>query len=159
MPLVVQKLLTISVRVNEICNIITNYLGSAFIKNPVTQGDVQSAIDGFLQKFGFPLVIGYIGGTHVPIQQSNENACDYFSYEMKYTINCQAICNHNGKFISVGIRWSDIVHAARMFANSKVQKSYCEKKFDLFSNQIKSNRMRFWEIKGKMENFTKAIKY
>ena len=86
---------TISLCVNEVCNIITNYLGPMFIKYPVTQGEVQSAIDGFLQKFGFPQVIGCIDGTHIPIQQPSKNAHDYFSCKMKSTINCRAICNHN----------------------------------------------------------------
>ena len=86
---------TISLCVNEVCNIITNYLGPMFIKYPVTQGEVQSAIDGFLQKSGFPQVIGCIDGTHIPIRQPSVNAHDYFSYKMKHTINCQAICNHN----------------------------------------------------------------
>ena len=66
----------ISLCVNEVCNIITNYLGPMFIKYPVTQGEVQSAIDGFLQKFGFPQVMGCIDGTHIPIQQINENVYD-----------------------------------------------------------------------------------
>ena len=123
---------TISLCVNEVCNIITNYLGPMFIKYPVTQGKVQSAIDGFLQKFGFPQVIGCIDGTHIPIQQPNENAHDYFSYKMKYIINCLAICNHNGKFINVEIRWPGSVHDARVFANSDVQKNYSEKKLNLF---------------------------
>ena len=48
---------TISLRVNEVCTIINDYLGPMFIKYPVTQEEVQSAIDGFLQKFGFPQVI------------------------------------------------------------------------------------------------------
>ena len=105
-----------SLCVNEVCNTITNYLGSIFIKYPVTKEEVQSAIDGFLQKFGFPQVIGCIDGTHIPIQQPNENAHDYL--QMKYTINCQAICNLNGKFINVEIKWPGSMHDARVFANS-----------------------------------------
>ena len=107
---------TISLYVNEVCNTITNYLGSIFIKYPVTKEEVQSAIDGFLQKFGFPQVIGCIDGTHIPIQQPNENAHDYL--QMKYTINCQEICNLNGKFINVEIKWPGSMHDARVFANS-----------------------------------------
>lgn len=107
---------TISLCVNEVCNTITNYLGSIFIKYPVTKEEVQSAIDGFLQKFGFPQVIGCIDGTHIPIQQPNENAHDYL--QMKYTINCQEICNLNGKFINVEIKWPGSMHDARVFANS-----------------------------------------
>ena len=113
---------TISLCVIEVWNILTNYLGPIFIKYPVTQGEVQFATDGFLEKFGFPQVIGCIDGTHIPIQQPNENAHDYLWYKIKYTINCQAICNHNGKFINFEIKWPGSVHDARLFANSKVQR-------------------------------------
>ena len=114
---------TISLCVNEVYNIITNYLEPMFIKYHVTQEEVQSAVDNFLQKFSFPQVIGCIDRTHKPIQQPNENAHDYFSYKLKYTINCQGFCNHNGKFINVEIKWPGSVHDARVFANSEVQKS------------------------------------
>ena len=74
---------TISLCRNEVCNIMTNFLGPMFIKYPVTQGEVQSAIDGFSQTFGLPQDIECIEVTHIPIQQPNENAHDYFSYKLK----------------------------------------------------------------------------
>ena len=55
---------------------------------------------------------------------------------MKYTINCQAICNHNRKFINVEIKWPGSVHDARVFANSEVPKNYSEKKFNLFYKEL-----------------------
>ena len=56
-------------------------------------------------------------GTHMSIEQSNENV---LSYKTNYIINCQEICNYNGKFIYVKIKWLDSVHNARVFANSEV---------------------------------------
>ena len=47
---------------------------------------------------------------------------------MKYAINCQAIYNHNGKFINAEIKWEGSVHDARLFANSEVQNSFSENK-------------------------------
>ena len=37
----------VSLCVNEVCNIITNYLGPKLIKYSVTQGEIQPALDGF----------------------------------------------------------------------------------------------------------------
>ena len=91
-----------------------------------------------MQKFGFPQVIGCIDRTHIPIQQPSKNAHDYFSYKMKYTINCQAICNNSGRFISAEIKFpdSDDRHNAGVFANSEVQKNCSEKKFNLFYKEL-----------------------
>lgn len=44
---------TISLCRNEVCNIMTNFLGPMFIKYPVTQGEVQSAVDGFCKRLVF----------------------------------------------------------------------------------------------------------
>ena len=75
----------ISLCTNGTCSVITNYLWLMFIKCPVTQEELQSAIDGFLQKFGFPQVIGWIDRAHIPIQQANENAHNYFSFSIPLT--------------------------------------------------------------------------
>jgi len=109
---------TLSVTLKEICEIIVNNLGAEYIKYPKTKEEVSKATDGFTKRFGFPQVIGCVDGTHIPIKRPTENAQDYFSYKMKYTLNCQAICNHHGHFIDVDIKWPGSVHDARVFANS-----------------------------------------
>ena len=66
-------------------------------------------------------MIGCIDGTHTPIKQPNENAHDYFCYKMKYTINAQAICDHEEIFLE-DCSWLGNVHDAKTFANSEVNK-------------------------------------
>ena len=92
----------------------------------------MKASSQFLEKFGFPQVIGCVDGTHIPIKQPTENSHDYFSYKMTYSINCQAICNALGQFVDVDIKWPGSVHDARVFANCGIQKSYAEGKLNLF---------------------------
>lgn len=127
---------TLSVVLKEICNIISEYLGPQFIRYPTEKEDILKAKNEFLKTFGFPQTIGCVDGTHIPIKQPVENAHDYFSYKMKYTINCQAICDHKGQFIDVEIYWPGCVHDARVFANSNVQKKYLEKTSQLFYNKL-----------------------
>ena len=55
------------------------------------------------RKFGFPMVLGCIDGTYIPIQQPTENASDYYCYKMKHSLNVQATCNKNGLFTDVDI--------------------------------------------------------
>ena len=68
------------------------------------------------RKFGFPMVLGCIDGTYIPIQQPTENASDYYCYKMKHSLNVQATCNKNGLFIDVDVLWPDSVHGARVYA-------------------------------------------
>jgi len=80
--------------------------------------EVEETSSHFLNRFGFPNVIGCIDGTHIPIKQPTENPHDYFSYKLCYTLNCQAICDAYGKFLNVEVKWPGSVHDARVFANS-----------------------------------------
>ena len=127
---------TIESVVHEIYQILSENIGPKIVKFPVSKQEVAEATGHFLQKFGFPQVIGCIDGTHIPIKQPSENSHDYFSYRMCYTINCQAICDAYGKFINVEVKWSDSVHDARVFANCDIQNNYSSGKFNLFYKEI-----------------------
>ncbi|XP_057310515.1 putative nuclease HARBI1 [Hydractinia symbiolongicarpus] len=127
---------TTSVVVHEICGILAKDIASLLIKFPVEKADVEKISSNFLKRFGFPQVIGCVDGTHIPIKQPSENSHDYFSYKMYYSINCQAICDANGQFTNVEIKWPGSVHDARVFANCTVQEKYLNGEFKLFYKEI-----------------------
>ena len=83
---------TVESVVHEIYQILSENIGPKIVKFPVSKQEVAEVTGHFLQKFGFPQVIGCIDGTHIPIKQPSENSHDYFSYKMCYTINCQVMC-------------------------------------------------------------------
>ena len=85
--------------VEEICTLISENIGPSFIVFPFEKNDVLNATSCFLQKFGFPQVIGCVDETQVLSKQPSENASDYFSCKLCYKLNCQAICDAYGKFI------------------------------------------------------------
>ena len=85
-----------------------------------------------MQKFGFHRVLGCIDGTHIPISEPHENPHDYFSHNMKYTINVQTTGDCNGRFTDVDVKWPGSLHDAHVFANSEVQKGYSKEKFKLY---------------------------
>ena len=47
---------------------------------------------------------------------------------MKYTINVQGVCDYNGKFIDVHIRWPGGTHNAKVFSYSSINKHLQEQK-------------------------------
>ena len=106
------------------------------IKDPSSKAKVKKTNREFLQKIGFPRVLGSIDGTHIHISQPHENHYDYFSYKMKFTINVQAISDCNGKFTDVDIKWPGSLHDARVFVNSEVQKCYTKGKFNLYYDEL-----------------------
>ena len=110
--------------------------GPELIKFPETKEEVSTEISAFLQRFGFPQVIGCIDGTHIPIKQPVENAHDYFSYKQTYSINCQAIYNAIGQFTNVEVKWPGSLHDARVFSNCDVQKRFSDGKLDLFYKEL-----------------------
>ena len=122
--------------VKEVCCILSKNVAPRMIKYPSSKAEVEKANREFLQKFGFPRVLGCIDGTHIPISEPRENLHDYFSYKMKYIIKVQAICDFNGRFTDADFKWPGSLHDARVFANSEVQKGYTKGKFKLYYEEL-----------------------
>ena len=76
--------------------------------------EMSILINNFHKKFGLPQVFCCVDGTHIPIKWPTENPHDYFCYKMEFTLNCQAICDHKGRFLNVEIKWPGSVHDARV---------------------------------------------
>lgn len=72
---------TVGQVIHEICYILLKNVGPELITFPETEEEVSKATAEFLQRFGFPQVIGCVDRTHVPIKQPSENAHDYYSYK------------------------------------------------------------------------------
>ena len=118
---------TLSVTPHRVCKAINLVLGPDLIKFPSTKEEIEHVTAAFKAKFGFPQLIGCIGGTHISIKQPNENPHNYFCYKMKYSLNVQAICDEKELFTDVDISWRGSLQDARVFANSGVNKKFQEK--------------------------------
>ena len=86
-------------------NAIINNLRKRYIVLPSTRADLEKAAGNFEEKFGFLQVIGCADGTHIPIMQPKANSHDYFCCKMKYSMNCQAVCDGKGEFIDAEVKW------------------------------------------------------
>ena len=107
---------TMSVVIRSVCTTINEVLGPRLIKFPATEQEIKDAVFRFEDKFGFPQAIGCVDGTHIPIKQPLDSPHDYFCYKMKYSLNCQSICDEKGRFIDIDLRWPGSVHDARLYA-------------------------------------------
>ena len=127
---------TVSVSLRTVCGAIVKHLGPKLIKFPSSLDEIKVAVSKFESKFQIPCVIGCIDGTHIPIKMPAENHHDYFCYKMKYSLNCQAICNDKGEFIDVEVKWPGSVHDARIYANSKVNSMFTSKQLPPFFQEL-----------------------
>ena len=109
---------TVTVVVRQVCCTIKEHLAADYIQLPADVPSLERLVACWKQKTGFPMVLGAVDGTHIPIMQPYVNSQDYFSYKMKYTLNVQSVCDYSGKFIDVDIRWPGATHDAKVFSYS-----------------------------------------
>ena len=116
---------TLSVILRQTCQSLIEKMGAKMIKFPETVNGFKEAAVRFESKFGIPQVIG----------------CNFFCYKMKYSFNCQAICDEKGLFIDIDLRWPGSVHDARVYANCLINKKFKEKVFPPVYNELIPGRV------------------
>ena len=94
---------TVSLIVREVYKAIT-LLGRKYISLPTIPQDVEQYVSNFYFRHGFPQCIGAIDGTHINIKQPKENSSDYINRKGRYSVNVQAICNYQYRFLDVDIQ-------------------------------------------------------
>ena len=112
---------TVSKTVHEIMNRVAAKCED-WISFPTTPQDIQSAKRKWQGKYAFPLCIGAIDCTHVPIQRPPErfhpdefvNRKNFLSFNVQVTVDADEL------FTSVNAMWPGSVHDSRIFRNSRI---------------------------------------
>ena len=71
---------TVTCSIREVCQAIKEHLCNKYIHLPKDQSSLEKLIAGWEQKTGFPMVLGAIDDTHIPIMQPIINSQDYEIY-------------------------------------------------------------------------------
>ena len=82
--------------------------------------DLQHAIDGFDNTWGFPYCAGVVDGTHIPIIAPESARGDYVNRKGRYSIILQVVCDHNYIITDMNVGWPGWVHDARVLGNSEL---------------------------------------
>ena len=76
----------------------------------------------FLNLNGFPLVLGCIDGTHVPILAPPCKVDLFVNRKNFHSINVQAICDSDLKFIDIVAKWPGCTHDAFIWRQSEINR-------------------------------------
>ena len=83
--------------------------------------DLDAVGQGFGLLAGHPVFnnsVGAIDGCHVRIKPPQLHRLDYLNYKGFYSINMQAICDSEGRFLDIFVGYPGSVHDSRILKNS-----------------------------------------
>lgn len=98
------------------------HIAPRWIKFPTNDQEKQAVQLEFMQRFGFPGVIGVIDGTHVAILQPTEDEHLYFNRKNFHSKNVQIICDSNLLILNVNANFGGASHDAFIWRNSGVHR-------------------------------------
>ncbi|XP_047146238.1 putative nuclease HARBI1 [Hydra vulgaris] len=93
-----------------------------YIKHPTDPHVLNESRVNFYNLAESPRITGLIDGTHVCIQNPREHEYVYVNRSSNHSINVQAGCDYNGKFIDIVSKWPGSTHKARILRESKLCK-------------------------------------
>ncbi|XP_036340628.1 putative nuclease HARBI1 [Rhagoletis pomonella] len=95
-------------------------------------------MEGFQTKRAnsFPFVVGCADGTHFKINRPSNDAVSYYDRKGTYSINMQAICDSNLRFLDVFIGYPGSCHDANVWRNSPIYKGITSGEVELASGAV-----------------------
>ncbi|CAB4003678.1 Hypothetical predicted protein [Paramuricea clavata] len=104
--------------VKEVCCAIIKQFPKAIT---FPKGDeLHQVLQGYEERWGFPMCAGAIDGTHIPILAPTDNHVEYVNRKGFHSVLMQAVTDCNYLFRDVVIGWPGRVHDARVFSNSTI---------------------------------------
>lgn len=122
---------TLNISQRSVCKAIWNVtdglvsVADQFIKFP-EGAEIERQKRKFYDIAHFPNVTGCIDCTHIRIQQppANENPLSFFNRKRYYSINCQAVCDSDGKFTNIVARWPGSCHDSFILRQSALWEEF-----------------------------------
>ena len=90
-----------------------------FIYFPSVEGQTINQLR-FQDKYGFPRVLGCVDGSHIPIVAPSTNEPLYVNRKGYHSINVQAICDADFRFIDIVIKWPGSTYDAFIWRQSGI---------------------------------------
>ncbi|XP_051156192.1 putative nuclease HARBI1 [Leptopilina boulardi] len=104
---------------------VLNELSADYIRWPQRE-ELLRIEQAFREMAGFRNVVGAVDGTHIQISAPPDNAVSYINRKNLYSLNVQAICDCDLKFIDVFAGVCGSVHDARLWTMSDISAAMAE---------------------------------
>lgn len=109
----------VSNTISEVATAI-EFIAPRWIKFPTNEQRKQETKFQFMERFGFPGVLGAVDGTHVAIVRPAEDEHLYFNRKRYHSKNVQIICGANLEILNVNANFGGASHDAFIWRNSAV---------------------------------------
>ncbi|XP_023312303.1 putative nuclease HARBI1, partial [Anoplophora glabripennis] len=107
--------------VHEVATSIITELGNQWIHFPTTNEEKNNLKARFMEKTGFPGVIGAIDCTHVAILAPAQEEHNYLNRKGYHSKNVQIICDYDLNILNINAQYAGATHDAFNWRNSFVQ--------------------------------------
>ncbi|CAF2068136.1 unnamed protein product [Rotaria magnacalcarata] len=88
---------------HEFCATVVDSFFYRLVKFPVTNEEIKRTVDGFLNKFDYPMCLGALDGTHISIKPPQGLELDYYNYKKFHSIIMLATVDSNLLFTYVNV--------------------------------------------------------
>ncbi|XP_068741748.1 putative nuclease HARBI1 [Montipora capricornis] len=119
--------------IKEVSTVIVRKMKTKFITTPKGE-EVNEIMRIYKDKWQFPMWVGAIDGTHIPIIAPVVDHTEYVNRKGYHSIVMQAVVDSKYLFRDVVVGWPGSVHDARIFSNSGLYKKGNER--TLFSSDV-----------------------
>ncbi|XP_056435275.1 putative nuclease HARBI1 [Gadus chalcogrammus] len=110
--------------VSRVVHRVSSTLSDKLPKFPTQPAELNSIKRGFFNVARFPNVIGAIDGTHVRIQAPSDHEHLFVNRKGYHSLNIQAVCDSNLKFLNCVARWPGSCHDSRVLQNSQLYQAF-----------------------------------
>ncbi|XP_056453116.1 putative nuclease HARBI1 [Gadus chalcogrammus] len=110
--------------VSRVVHRVSSTLSDKLPKFPTQPAELNSIKRGFFNVARFPNVIGAIDGTHVRIQAPSDHEHLFVNRKGYHSLNIQAVCDSNLKFLNCLARWPGSCHDSRVLQNSQLYQAF-----------------------------------
>uniref|UniRef100_A0A3Q2NUJ9 DDE Tnp4 domain-containing protein n=1 Tax=Fundulus heteroclitus TaxID=8078 RepID=A0A3Q2NUJ9_FUNHE len=132
---------TLCIFVKDVCEAICYHLTPQFVKLP-TDIEATNIMESFKEKWGYPICIGAIDGSHIPIVAPNESRVDYFNRDNLQRYMFRDIC----------VGWPGSTRDARVIVNSQLYQFWENGVFPHLQTEIDAYPLLPWLMKPYPEN-------
>ncbi|KAJ2942375.1 hypothetical protein O0L34_g15924 [Tuta absoluta] len=128
--IIAQSQPSVSRSLTAVCNLVVERLLPNTIQFPITVEEKNKVMREFQENFSMPYTLGAVDGTHIGIHKpplNHPTAPGSLFYNRKgfYSINCQVICDANGRIMSVNPNFPGSTHDAVIWRQSELGNSGC----------------------------------